>query len=77
METHYNFIYFFKYYIKNTDYYFTLDNRLFNYRTKRFSKKVIVCSSVGFNIDGRFRTLNKIKPDLIKIKKTYSNNLCN
>ena len=73
METHYNFIYFFKYNVKDTDYYFTLDNRLFNYRTKRFSKKVVVCSSIGFNINGKFKTLKHLKSKLVKIKR-YSNN---
>jgi hypothetical protein len=73
METHYNFIYFFKYNIKDTDYYFTLDNRLFNFRTERFSKKVVRCSSIGFNINGKFHTLKKLRSQLIKTKR-YSNN---
>lgn len=73
METHYNFIYFFKYNIKNTNYYFTTDNKLFNYDTKRFSKKVVRCSSIGFNLDGKFITLKNLKPLLIKIKNTSNN----
>ena len=74
METNYNFIYFFKYNIENTDYYFTTDNRLFNFKTKRFSKKVVRGYSVGFNIEGKFITLKNLKSKLIKVKKT-SNNL--
>jgi len=73
MEKHYNFIIFFKYKVKNSDYYFTTDNRLFNFRTKRFSKKVVRCSSVGFNLDGKFITLKNLKPLLIKIKNTSNN----
>lgn len=74
METHYNFIYFFKYNIKGTDYYFTLDNRLFNIKTRRFSKKVVRGYSVGFNINGEFITLKRLRNRLIKINK-LSNNL--
>ena len=73
MEKHYNFTYFFKYKVENTDYYFTTDNRLFNFRTKRFSKKVVRCSSVGFNINGKFITLKNLKPQLIKVKELSHN----
>jgi hypothetical protein len=73
METHYNFIYFFKYKIENSNYYFTTDNRLFNYDTKRFSKKVVRCSSVGFNINGKFITLKNLKNKLIKVCKLSKN----
>jgi len=77
METHYNFIYFFKYNIKNTNYYFTTDNKLFNYDTKRFSKKVVRCSSIGFNLNGKFITLKKLKSKLVKINNLSKNNFFN
>ena len=73
METHYNFIYFFKYNIKNTNYYFTTDNKLFNYDTKRFSKKVVRCSSIEFNLNGKFITLKKLKSKLVKINNLSKN----
>ena len=73
METHYNFIYFFKYKIENTNYYFTTDNKLFNYDTKRLSKKVVRCSSIGFNLNGKFITLNNLRSKLIKVKKLSNN----
>ena len=73
MERHYNFIHFFKYNIENTNYYFTTDNKLFNYDTKRFSKKVARCSSIGFNLNGKFITLKNLKPKLIKIKNFSKN----
>jgi hypothetical protein len=77
MKTHYNFIYFFKYNIKNTNYYFTTDNKLFNYDTKRFSKKVVRCSSIGFNLNGKFITLKKLKSKLVKINNLSKNNFFN
>ena len=73
METHYNLIHFFKYNIENTNYYFTTDNKLFNYDTKRFSKKVVRCSSIGFNLNGKFITLNNLRSKLIKVKKLSNN----
>ena len=73
MESHYNFIYFFTHNIKNTNYYFTTDKELFNFDTKRISKKVVRCSSFGFNLNGMFITLKNLRPLLIKVKK-YSNN---
>jgi hypothetical protein len=46
-------------------YYFTFDKKLFNSRTNRFSKKVVRGYSVGFNLNGKFYTLDKMK------SKTY------
>ena len=41
--------------------------------TKRFSKKVVRCSSIGFNLNGKFITLKNLKPKLIKIKNFSKN----
>jgi hypothetical protein len=73
MINNYNFIYFFTYQIKHTNYYFTTDKRLFNYKTKRFSKKVVRGYSTGFNINGKFITIKNLRPLLIKINKLSKN----
>lgn len=74
METNYNLLVFFTYKVKGYDYYFTTDKQLFNFRTKRYSKKVVRGYSTGFNLDSKFITLKNLKPMLIKIKR-LSNNL--
>jgi len=73
METNYNFIYFFTYKVEGYNYYFTTDKKLFNYDTKRFSKKCVRGYSVGYNLNGNFITLSNLKPLLIKITKLSQN----
>jgi len=73
METNYNFIHFFKYKVSGYNYYFTIDNILFNFNTKRFSKKVVRGYSVGFNLESKFITLKKLRPLLIKINNLSEN----
>lgn len=51
------------------DYYFTFDKKLFNSRTNRFSKKVVRGYSVGFNLNGKFYTLDKMKSKTYLITK--------
>ena len=73
METNYNFIYFFTYKVDGYPYYFTTKKRLFNYDTKRFSKKCVRGYSVGYNLNGKFITLKNLKRMLIKINKLSQN----
>ena len=73
METNYNFIFFFTYKVDGYNYYFTTEKRLFNYDTKRFSKKVVRGYSVGYNLNGKFITLKNLKRMLIKITKLSQN----
>ncbi len=73
MENNYNFIHFFTYKVTGYNYYFTTDKKLFNYDTKRFSKKVVRSYSVGYNLNGNFITLTNLKPLLIKINKLSKN----
>lgn len=51
------------------NYYFTFDNRLFNKKTNRFSKKVVRGYSIGFNLNGRFYTESNLEEMIIKTKK--------
>ena len=73
METNYNFIYFFTYKVAEHNYYFTTEKKLFNYDTKRFSKKCVRGYSVGYNLNGKFITLKNLKSMLIKITKLSQN----
>ena len=73
METNYNFIYFFTYKVDGYNYYFTTNKKLFNFKTKRFSKKVVRGYSVGYNLNGNFITLTNLRPLLIKINKLSKN----
>jgi len=63
-----------KWIIKGYDnHYFTTDNKLYNSRTKRILKKRVKCSSVGYELDGKFITLKNLKSKLIKVKKLSNN----
>ena len=73
MKTNYNFIFFFTYKVDGYLYYFTTDKRLFNYDTKRFSKKCVRGYSVGYNLNSKFITLKNLKRMLIKINKLSQN----
>ncbi len=55
------------------DYYFTVNNKLFNNKTNRFSKKVVRNCSVGFNLNGKFITLKNLNPLIFKIGRTSQN----
>jgi len=74
MITNYNYIHFFNYKVDGYNYYFTTKKKLFNSDTKRFSKKVVRGYSLGYNLNGKFITLNNLKPLLIKVN-TLSQNL--
>jgi len=50
------------------DYGFLEDKRLFNYKTNRFSKKVVIGYSVGFNLNGKFYTLKTMKENNMVVK---------
>jgi hypothetical protein len=57
-----------KWNIKGFDnYYFDTDNKLVNKITNRVIKKRVKGYSVGYTINGKFRTLKDIKPLLIRI----------
>jgi hypothetical protein len=72
--TDYQFIYIPKWSIKSYDYfYFTTENKLYNSRTNRILKKRVKCSSVGYELDGKFITLKNLKPLLVKVKKQNTN----
>jgi len=73
METNYNFMQFFTYKVKGYNYYFTTDKKLFNYDTKRISKKCLRGYSTGYELNGKFITLKNLKPMLIKINKLSHN----
>ena len=73
METNYNLIHFFTYKVADYNYYFTTNKKLFNFNTKRFSKKVVRGYSVGYNINGKFITLKNLRPLLIKVNKLSQN----
>jgi len=71
----YSLIYISKWQIKGFPHYAFLDDkRLFNYKTNRFSKKVVINYSVGFNLDGDFYTLKTLKGLIIPIERSSRNN---
>jgi hypothetical protein len=55
--------------LKDTDYYFTKDGRCFNVKRGIEVKRILVGSTPGFSINGKFESLNKIRPKLIKVTK--------
>jgi hypothetical protein len=66
----YSLIYIAKWKIKGfEDYAFTVDKRLFNYRTNRFSKKRVKKYSTGYTLNGDFYTLENLKPLTSLIKR--------
>jgi len=73
METNYNMIIYFTYKVDGYNYYFTTDKKLFNFDTKRFSKKVVRGYSVGYNLNANFITLKNLRHLLIKVKKLSKN----
>ena len=71
----YSLIYISKWQIKGFPHYaFLADKRLFNYKTNRFSKKVVMNYSVGFNLDGDFYTLKTLKDWITPIERSSRNN---
>lgn len=68
-----------KYAIKGFDnYYFTTENKLYNVKSKRISKQVVKGGLTrGYNLNGSFYSLKKLKPLLIKVKKVSNNLLVN
>ena len=52
------------------NYYFGSDKKLYNVKTGREIKKTLNCRSVGFWLDRKFYSLNKLKPLLIRNEKT-------
>jgi len=75
MKKDYSLIYISKWKIEGfPDYAFLEDKRLFNYRTNRFSKKVVMNCSVGFNLNGDFYTVKNLKPLISLIGRTSQNN---
>lgn len=69
--TDYQFIFIPKWSIdKHDNYYFTTENKLYNSKTNRVIKKIVKGGySVGYIIDGKFITLNKLKPLIRLITK--------
>jgi hypothetical protein len=75
--TDYRLIHISKWKLEGFDHYgFLEDKRLFNYNTNRFSKKVVHNYSVGFNLDGKFYTLEKMK-NITSLVGTSSKNYLN
>ena len=68
--TDYQFIFIPKYSLKGYDnYYFTTENKLYNSKTNRIIKQVVKGGySRGYVIDGKFISLNKLKPLISRVK---------
>jgi len=59
----------------NNDYYFTYGNLLINSRTNRKSKKIVKGGySTGYNLNGKFITLKKLRSMLKKVNNQSNNN---
>jgi len=70
----YQFVFIPKWKIEGYDnYYFTVDKVLFNSGTNRASKQVVRNCSRGYNLNGKFITLKKLKPLLLKIENKSKN----
>ena len=67
-----SFVYIPKYSIEGHDnYYFTTENKLYNSKTNRIIKQVVKGGySRGYVIDGKFMSLNKLKPLVNRIKRS-------
>ena len=66
--TDYQFLHVPKWNIKNhPNYYFCSNNKLHNLKTRRQAKKRVKGYSVGYTIEGKFITLDKLKPLLINL----------
>lgn len=72
--TDYQFVFIPKWSIKNHEnYYFTKDNKLYNSKTNRIIKQVVKGGySRGYVINGKFMSLQKLKPLISKIKRKTS-----
>ena len=55
--------------LKDTDYYFTKDGRCFNVKRCIEVKRILVGSTSGFSINGKFKSLKQIRPNLIKVQE--------
>lgn len=55
--------------LKDTDYYFTKDGRCFNAKRCIEVKRILVGSTSGFSINGKFKSLKQIRPNLIKVQE--------
>jgi len=53
--------------------YFCTQNKLHNIKSKRVLKKRVKCSSVGYELNGKFITTKNLKHLLIKINKLSKN----
>ena len=63
-----------KYKINGYDnHYFCTNKKLHNIKSKRILKKRVKCSSVGYELNGKFITLKKLRSMLIKINKLSKN----
>ncbi|MFD0762991.1 hypothetical protein ACFQZW_12945 [Lutibacter aestuarii] len=72
----YTYVYIPKWKIKGfPNYAFTVDKKLFNYKTNRFSKKRVKNYSVGYTLNGKFYTLQKLKKITSLIGTVSNNNL--
>lgn len=58
--------------LKDTDYYFTKDGKCFNIKRNKEVKRILVSSTPGFSINGKFESLTKLRSKLIKV----TNNEC-
>ena len=73
----YSLIYISKWKIEGFPHYGILaDKRIFNYKTNRFSKKVVRNYSVGLNLDGNFYTIKTLKDNkwIVPIERVSQNN---
>jgi len=73
--TDYQFVFIPKFKIlSHPDYYFTVDNLLYNSKTNRIIKKRVKGGySKGYTIDGKFITLKNLKPLIRKVEKMSIN----
>jgi len=73
----YRLIHITKWKIVGFDHYGILENkRIFNYKTNRFSKKVVINYSTGLNLDGKFYTIKTLKENkwIVPVEKLSQNN---
>ena len=69
-----SFVHISKWLIKGyPDYYFTVDKRLFNCKTNRFSKNVVRNYSSGYNLNGKFITRKNITPLIYSVENKSVN----
>jgi hypothetical protein len=51
------------------DYFFSSENKLINKRTGKELKKTVKVYTIGYNIKGKFYSLNKLRKCLKKVEK--------